>query len=98
VRPEANGEIINIGNTQEITILELARRVKKASGTPGDLKVEFVPYASFTGRKYEDVMRRVPDASLCERLLGVRARVDIDEGLARTIDWQRATVARRAAG
>ena len=98
VRPEANGEIINIGNTQEITILELAQRVKKASGTPGDLKVEFVPYASFTGRKYEDVMRRVPDVSLCERLLGVRARVDIDEGLARTIDWQRATVARRAAG
>ena len=32
VRPEANGEIINIGNTQEITILELARRVKKALG------------------------------------------------------------------
>src|SRR5688572_19772321 len=51
VKPEANGEIINIGNTQEITILELARRVKAASGTPGELKVEFVPYASFTGRK-----------------------------------------------
>jgi dTDP-glucose 4,6-dehydratase len=98
VRPAANGEIINIGNTQEITILELARRVKKASGTPGDLKVEFVPYASFTGRKYEDVMRRVPDVALCERLLGVRARVDIDAGLERTIAWQRATVARRAAG
>ena len=56
-----------------------------------------MPYASFTGRKYEDVMRRVPDVALCERLLGVRARVDIDDGLARTIDWQRA-VARRAAG
>jgi UDP-glucose 4-epimerase len=98
VRPEANGEIINIGNTQEITILELARRVKKASRTPGELKVEFVPYASFTGRKYEDVMRRVPDVALCERLLGVRARIDIDEGLERTIAWQRGAVARRAAG
>lgn len=98
VRPEANGEIINIGNTEEITILELARRVKKASRTPGELKVEFVPYASFTGRKYEDVMRRVPDVALCERLLGVRAKVGIDEGLERTIAWQRAAVARRAAG
>ncbi|HEU5468954.1 MAG TPA: NAD-dependent epimerase/dehydratase family protein [Steroidobacteraceae bacterium] len=97
-RPEANGEIINIGNTEEITILELAQRVKKASGTPGELKVEFVPYASFSGRKYEDVMRRVPDVALCERLLGVRARVGIDEGLARTIAWQRAAAARRAAG
>ena len=98
LRASANGEIINIGSTQEITILELARRVKKASGTPGELKVEFVPYASFTGRKYEDVMRRVPDVALCERLLGVRAKVDIDDGLARTIEWQRAAVARRAAG
>ena len=98
LRAAANGEIINIGSTQEITILELARRVKKASGTPGDRKVEFVPYASFTGRKYEDVMRRVPDVARCERVLGVRAKVDIDDGLARTIEWQRAAVARRAAG
>lgn len=98
VRPEANGEIINIGSTQEITILELAKRVKRASGTPGELQVEFVPYASFTGRKYEDVMRRVPDVELCARLLGVRAQVDIDDGLARTIAWQRIAMAKRAAG
>ncbi|MGH8241917.1 MAG: NAD-dependent epimerase/dehydratase family protein [Steroidobacteraceae bacterium] len=98
VRPEANGEIINIGSTQETTILDLARRIKRLSGTPGELKVEFVPYASFTGRKYEDVMRRVPDVALCERLLGVRAKVDIDDGLARTIEWQRGVAARRAAG
>jgi UDP-glucose 4-epimerase len=95
LRSEANGEIINIGSTQEITVLELARRVKRASGTPGELKVEMVPYASFTGRKYEDVMRRVPDVELAERLLGVRAKVDIDDGLARTIEWQRGASARR---
>lgn len=89
VRAEANGEIINIGSTQEISILELAKRIKRLSGTPGELNVEFVPYASFTGRKYEDVMRRVPDVALCERLLGVRAKVDIDDGLSRTIEWQR---------
>jgi UDP-glucose 4-epimerase len=96
LRPEANGEIINIGSTQEISILELAHRVKRASGTPGELKLEFVPYGSFTGRKYEDVQRRVPDTALCERLLGVRARVDLDDGLTRTIDWQRRAMRRRA--
>lgn len=89
IRPEANGEIINIGSTQETTILELAHRIKRLSGTPGEIRIEFVPYESFTGQKYEDVMRRVPDVTLCERLLGVRARVDIDEGLRRTIEWQR---------
>lgn len=88
-RDEANGEILNIGNDEEVTILELAERVKKASGTPGELKVEFVPYESFSGKKYEDVMRRVPDTSHSEKILGVRASVSLDEGLRRTIDWQR---------
>ena len=92
IRTEANGEIINIGSTEEVTILELAQRIKRLAGTPGELSIEFVPYQSFTGKRYEDVMRRVPDVSLCARLLGVRARVDLDEGLRRTIEWQRAFV------
>lgn len=89
VRREANGEIINIGSDQEVTILDLARTIKRVSGTPGELKIEFVPYESFTGKRYEDVMRRVPDTRLCQRLLGVKAKVDLETGLARTIEWQR---------
>lgn len=89
VKPEANGEIINIGATTEITILSLAEKIKVLSGTPGELKVEFIPYESFTGGKYQDVMRRVPDVSLCKKLLGVEALVTMDEGLAKTIEWQR---------
>ncbi len=89
MRDEANGEVINIGSNEEITILELAKRIKKVSGTPGELKIEFVPYESFSARKYEDVMRRVPDTSHCERLLGVKAEVPLDEGLRKTIEWQR---------
>lgn len=52
-----------------------------------------MPYESFTGRRYEDVMRRVPDVTLCERLLGVRARVGLEEGLRRTLEWQRGVTA-----
>jgi len=89
VKPEANGEVINIGATTEITILELAKKIKALSGTPGEARIEFVPYESFTGSKYQDVMRRVPDVSLCKQLLGVEAKVSLDEGLARTIEWQR---------
>jgi len=92
IRDEANGEILNVGNDEEITILELAKRIKKLSGTPGDLKVEFVPYESFSGKKYEDVMRRVPDTSHSEKVLGVRAVVGLDEGLTETIAWQRQAV------
>jgi len=89
LRSQANGELINIGSNQEITILDLAHRIKRLSGTAGEIKLQFTPYESFTGKKYEDVMRRIPDIALCEKLLGVRARVDIDEGLRRTIEWQR---------
>ncbi len=89
LRAEANGEIINIGNTEEITILELARRIHRLSGKSGEPNIQFIPYESFTGKKYEDVMRRVPDVRLCAQLLGVRAQVGIDEGLKRTIEWQR---------
>ncbi len=44
-------------------------------GTTGEPSIEFMPYESFSGKKYEDVMRRVPDVSLCAKLLGVRAKV-----------------------
>jgi UDP-glucose 4-epimerase len=89
VKPEANGEIINIGSTHEITIIDLAKTIKRLSRTPGDLKLKFVPYESFTGRQYEDVRRRVPDVSRCERILGVKAKIGLEEGLLRTIEWQR---------
>ena len=89
VREEANGEVINIGSSEEVTIVKLAETIKAVSETPGELKIEFIPYESFSGKKYEDVMRRVPDTSLCKKLLGVEAQVSLEEGLRRTIAWQR---------
>jgi UDP-glucose 4-epimerase len=89
VKHEANGEIFNIGNNQEVTILDLAKTIKRISDTPGEIKLKFIPYESFTGKKYEDVMRRVPDSSKCENILGVKAQVNLEEGLFHTIAWQR---------
>jgi UDP-glucose 4-epimerase len=97
VRPEANGEIINIGSTHEISILDLAKMIKRLSSTAGELKLEYVPYESFTGKRYEDVRRRIPDTTLCEKLLGVRSRISLEEGLVRTIEWQRTVRQRQTA-
>lgn len=97
-RDEANGEILNIGSKEEVTILELAKRIKLASGTPGELKYELVPYASFSKNKYEDVMRRVPDTTFSEKILGVSARVSLDEGIRHTIEWQKNAVCERGFG
>jgi len=90
VKPEANGELFNIGSTHEISILELAKLITQLTGTAGHAKIGFVPYESFSDSRYEDVRRRVPDVSLCARVLGVSAKVALEDGLARTIEWQRA--------
>ena len=89
VTPEANGDIFNVGSTYEITILDFAKLIKELSNTPGELKYELVPYESFTGKKYEDVMRRVPDTTHSEKVLGVKAHVTLEEGLKKTLEWYR---------
>jgi UDP-glucose 4-epimerase len=89
MKPEANGEVFNIGSTHEITILDLARIIHRLSGAPGEANIRFVPYESFTGKAYEDVRRRVPDVTRCAQVLGVTAKVGLEEGLLKTIAWQR---------
>jgi nucleoside-diphosphate-sugar epimerase len=83
----ANGEIFNIGSVHEITIKDLAYLIKKLSCTSGELKARFVPYESFG--KYEDVRRRVPSIDKAKRLLGFDPQVSLEEGLQKTIAWQK---------
>jgi UDP-glucose 4-epimerase len=78
--------------------VELAQRIHAISGRPGEPRIEFIPYESFTGKKYQDVMRRVPDTRLARELLGFEAKVPLDEGLRRTIEWQREVTRTRPFG
>ena len=72
---------INIGNPQEVTMLELAEKVQDAVGNhPG---VEFLP------RPTDDPTVRRPDTTLAETLLGWQARISLEEGLRRTVPWFR---------
>jgi UDP-glucose 4-epimerase len=88
-KEEANGEIFNIGAHKEITILELANTLKEIAGKP-DTKITLIPYDQISvGRKYQDVMRRVPDTTKAEMVLGVRAKITLEEGLRRTFEWQK---------
>lgn len=85
----ANGDIFNIGSTFEVTILDLAELIHDLCNTGREIDLDFIPYESFTGKPYQDVMRRVPDVSHAERQLDFTARVPLEEGLRRTIEWQR---------
>src|ERR671929_953337 len=81
-RPEAVGQSFNIGNTRStVTIYDLAQRVKRLTGCPGEIVFEPV--------RYTDVELRIPNVDKARDLLGFEARVDLDDGLARTIAWYR---------
>jgi UDP-glucose 4-epimerase len=85
--PEARGEVINIGGTETVTILDLARHVQSALGLPKKpLRARFIPYTDFPGR-YQDVRDRVPDTTKARALLGFEAKVGLSEGLGKTIEW-----------
>jgi nucleoside-diphosphate-sugar epimerase len=86
----ANGQILNIGSAHEISIVNLAKLIHRLSGVKDELRLRFVPYDELNGKKYEDVMRRVPDLSKARELLGFRAKVGLEDGLAQTIAWQKA--------
>lgn len=78
----AVGEVFNIGNARSaMSIHELARLIVRISGSSS--KIRFVDWPN------ADVELRVPDTNKAERILGFRAKVDIDEGLERTIAWYR---------
>ncbi|CAM3398765.1 NAD-dependent epimerase/dehydratase family protein [Zobellia roscoffensis] len=90
MKPEANGEIFNIGANEEITILELANMLKRISDEPTTSEVKLIPYNEISaGRKYQDVMRRVPDNTKAERILGIKAQTSLEEGLRITFNWQK---------
>ncbi len=80
--------IFNLGNTEELTILRLAEVVHELCGTPNPLQLKIVPYAAIGG-KYEDVLRRIPDITHAREELGFVPVVNLREGLAKTIAWQR---------
>ena len=84
--PEAVGEVFNVGNdTEEVTILELAERVKARTGSESEISL--VPYEKAYEEGFEDMQRRVPDLSKLRALTGYEPRVQLDEILDRVIAY-----------
>jgi UDP-glucose 4-epimerase len=85
--PKAIGEVINIGNIQEITILRLAERVRELSGSSSPIK--FIPYDEAYESGFEDMPRRVPDLTKVEGLIGYRPVNTLDDILEQVIEYFR---------
>ena len=80
--PKAVGEVYNIGSNQELTIVELAKRIKELAGSESNLM--FVPYDEAYEEGFEDMMRRVPDISKIRGLVGYEPKVDL-EGIIKSV-------------
>jgi UDP-glucose 4-epimerase len=85
--PKAVGQVINIGNTGEISILKLAERVRELSGSKSPIKM--VPYDEAYESGFEDMPRRVPDLSKVTTLIGYKPRFTLDDILSQVIEYFR---------
>ena len=80
--PGAVGHAFNVGNPRSaVTIFDLAQRIKRLTRCPGEIVFQPLHYA--------DVELRIPNVGKAREVLGWEAKVELDEGLARTIAWYR---------
>ncbi len=78
-RPQARGEVINLGSGEEVSIRTLAETICRVVGFEGRLE--------WDASKPQGAPRRALDPAKAERLLGFRREVGLEEGLRRAADW-----------
>ncbi len=88
-RPDAVGEVFNVGNTEEVTILELAQRVVRLVAPEAEFsdRIVFIPYDEAYEPGFEDMQRRVPDIGKLQRLTGWSPEYSLDETLRQVQDY-----------
>jgi len=89
--PAAVGQVVNIGNDEEVTINQLAERVRAAAGSRSP--IVRIPYDQAYAEGFEDMLRRVPDVSKLERIIGFRPTTSLNEIIADVLEDKRAALA-----
>jgi len=84
----AVGEVVNLGNPNELSIQELAEKVIEVTGSKAG--IDYIPYDQAYEEGFEDMQRRVPDISKITALTGYKPKVSIEESLRLTCGWFRA--------
>jgi UDP-glucose 4-epimerase len=83
--PEAIGQVINIGNTHEITIASLAERVRTLAGSQSP--IVYIPYDQAYESGFEDMPRRVPDLTKVTKMIGYSPKHSLDDILIQLIEY-----------
>jgi UDP-glucose 4-epimerase len=88
--PTAVGQVFNLGSTEEISMLELARTIKRMTDSRSDIVL--VPYDEAYEAGFEDMPRRVPDLGKAAATIGYRPTKNLAQILQLVIDHERASV------
>lgn len=91
--PAAVGQVVNVGNDEEVTIMQLAERVREATGSNSEIRL--VPYDEAYPEGFEDMHRRVPDVRKLERMIGFRPTIPLAQIIADVVADQRERLAAR---
>ncbi len=86
-KPEAVGQVFNIGTKEEISIRELAVKIKEMCKSSS--LIQYIPYDEAFVRGFEDMQRRVPDVSKVEKAIGYAPKVALDQTIQEIIDFYR---------
>lgn len=84
-KDNAEGHIFNIGSNEEISIYELAKKVIEK--TKSKSKIKFLPYDIAYEKGFEDMMRRVPDISKLNNLIGFTPKYKLDQTIDLIVDY-----------
>ena len=85
--PEAYGQVYNIGNNQEISILDLAKQVREVTNSKSE--IQFIPYEKAYEEGFEDMPRRIPDTAKIHKLIGWTPTIGLPQILADVVEFQR---------
>ena len=84
---EISGEIFNVGSSERVSILELAERVKRATGSSSELA--FVPYDEVYGQGIEDTLHREPATGKIKDAIGWQTTLDLDRIIGDVVQYAR---------
>jgi UDP-glucose 4-epimerase len=85
--PDAVGQVLNVGSDEEVSIAELAERVRNLTGSSSEIVT--MPYEQVYGEGFEDMPRRVPDLSKVGALIGYRPTRSLEVILQDVIAYSR---------
>lgn len=84
-KPEAVGQVFNVGNEEEVTIKDLARMVKEMTGSSSE--IEYIPYEKAYGPGYEDMQRRCPNITRLKNLIHFEPETNLKGIIQSVIDY-----------